>query len=64
MQEEQYDNPGRNPDRYPKRSRSAGTHHHYSKGFAMAYAVESCFKYNIRKLTDPFGAFIKATVTA
>ena len=41
-----------------------GTHHHYSKGFAMAYAVESCFKYNIRKLTDPFGAFIKATVTA
>ena len=41
-----------------------GTHHHYSKGFAMAYAVESCFKYNIRKLTDPFGAFLQATVTA
>ena len=40
-----------------------GTHHHYSPGFAMAYVVESCFKYNIRKLSDPFGAFIRATVT-
>ena len=41
-----------------------GTHHHYSKGFAMAYAVESCFKYNIRGVADPFGAFIREAVAA
>ena len=25
-----------------------GTHHHYSDGYALAYAVESCYKYNNR----------------
>ena len=39
-----------------------GTHHHYSKGFSIAYAVEVCFKYNIRNRTNPFEAFIKSTV--
>ena len=39
-----------------------GTHHHYSDGFAMAYAVEACFKYNIRKVSDPFFAFIRSAV--
>ena len=39
-----------------------GTHHHYSDGFAMAYAVEACFKYNVRKVTDPFLGFIRSAV--
>ena len=41
-----------------------GTHHHYSKGFAIAYAVEACFKYNIRNAVNPFESFIKSTVGA
>ncbi len=41
-----------------------GTHHHYTKGFAMAYAVEACFKYNMRGMADPFSRFIQGAVTA
>ncbi len=39
------------------------THHHYTKGFALAYAVEACFKYNVRKVSDPFSAFIRSAVS-
>ena len=28
-----------------------------------AYIVESCFKYNVRKLDDPFSLFIRDAVT-
>ena len=39
-----------------------GTHHHYTKGFALAYVAEACFKYNVRKVSDPFSAFIRSAV--
>ena len=39
-----------------------GTHHHYSKLHAFAYVIEAAFKYNIRKVADPFNAFIRSTV--
>ena len=38
-----------------------GTHHHYTKGLAIAYAVEACFKYNIRNAVNPFDSFINGT---
>ena len=41
-----------------------GTHHHYSKLHAFAYAVEACYKYNIRKVADPFRSFLNTAVTA
>ena len=41
-----------------------GSHHHYSRRHAAACIVESCFKYNLRKLDDPFGAFIHGAVSA
>ncbi len=40
-----------------------GQHHHYSKRHTFAYVIEACFKYNIRKVTDPFIPFIQSTVT-
>ena len=39
-----------------------GTHHHYSKAFAIAYAVEACFKYNMRGATNGFEPFIRSTI--
>ena len=30
---------------------------------AFAYAIEACYKYNIRKLSDPFNSFLNAAVT-
>ena len=39
------------------------SHHHYSKLHAFAYAIEACYKYNIRKLSVPFNSFLNATVT-
>ena len=39
-----------------------GTHHHYSKGFAIAYAIEACFKYNVRNAANPFESFIQGTM--
>ncbi len=39
-----------------------GTHHHYSDNYALAYAVESCYKYNSRGSDDTFGAFLKGAV--
>lgn len=39
-----------------------GTHHHYTERYAMAYAVEACYKYNIRKAGDTFGAFLRGAV--
>ena len=29
----------------------------------LAYAVEACFKYNVRKVSDPFSAFIRSDVS-
>jgi transposase-like protein len=40
-----------------------GQHHHYSKRHSFAYVVEACFKYNVRKVADPFLPFIQSTVT-
>ena len=40
-----------------------GQHHHYSKRHTFAYVIEACFKYNVRKVTDPFLPFIQSTVT-
>ena len=40
-----------------------GTHYHYTDGFALAYAVEACFNYNIRKVTEPFMAFTRSAVS-
>ena len=40
-----------------------GTHHWYTKHFALAYVVEACFKYNARKQTNTFESFIQSTVT-
>ena len=40
-----------------------GTHHHYSKTFALAYVVEACFKYNMRGVSNPFETFLRDTVT-
>ena len=39
-----------------------GTHHHYTRQWAIAYVVEACFKYNMRRVTDPYGVFLKAAV--
>ena len=39
-----------------------GTHHHYSRAFAFAYAVEACYKYNIRGMANPFDAFLRSAV--
>ena len=36
-----------------------GTHHHYTDDFALAYAVEACYKYNNRSNTDGFGGLIR-----
>ena len=40
-----------------------GAHHHYSKRHAHAYVTEACYKYNIRKLGNPFSAFLRDAVT-
>ena len=39
-----------------------GTHHHYSKGYAIAYAVEACFKYNARHRSNVFESLIRSAV--
>ena len=39
-----------------------GSHHHYSKAHALAYTIEACYKYNIRKVADPFNTFLSAAV--
>ena len=39
-----------------------GQHHHYSKRHSFAYVVEACFKYNVRKVADPFLPFFQSTV--
>ena len=41
-----------------------GQHHHYSNDYSAAYVAEACYKYNNRKASDPFSAFIRATVAA
>ena len=41
-----------------------GTHHHYTKGFALAYVVEACFKYNNRGKSNVFESFIREAVAA
>ena len=39
-----------------------GTHHHYTKIFAIAYAVEACFKYNMRTVSNGFESFLRSTM--
>jgi len=41
-----------------------GTHHHYSDAYAVAYAVEACYKYNGRKAKDTFNTFLRGVVSA
>ncbi len=41
-----------------------GSHHHYSRANAFLYVAEAAFKYNIRKVSDPFNAFLRSTVAA
>ena len=41
-----------------------GQHHHYSRKHAAAYVVEACYKYNIRKLGNPFGVFMRGAMAA
>jgi len=41
-----------------------GTHHHYSDAYAVAYAVEACYKYNGRKAADTFATFLRGAVSA
>ena len=39
-----------------------GTHHHYSDDYALAYAIEACYKYNIRKSSNVFDSFIQSAI--
>lgn len=39
-----------------------GTHHHYTDDYALAYAVEACYKYNHRNSENVFGSFIRAAI--
>ena len=39
-----------------------GTHHHYSDGYALAYSVEACYKYNTRDKGDTFVPFLRGAV--
>lgn len=41
-----------------------GTHHHYSDAYAVAYAIEACYKYNGRKADDTFATFLRGAVAA
>ena len=41
-----------------------GTHHRYTKAFAFAYAVEACYKYNLRGNPNGFEAFLHSAVAA
>ena len=41
-----------------------GQYHHYSVKHALAYVVEACFKYNIRRMDKPFESFLQTAVTA
>lgn len=40
-----------------------GQHHHYSKGHAAAYIIESCYKYNNRHNPNQFEDFLAGAVT-
>ena len=40
-----------------------GTHHHYTKGFGLAYVVEACFKYNSRGVPNVFDSFLRDAIT-
>ena len=39
-----------------------GQHHHYSKVHAISYAIEACYKYNIRNAPNMFENFLRGTV--
>ena len=41
-----------------------GSHHQYSRKHADAYVHEACWKYNARKLDDPFSTFIRLVAKA
>ena len=40
-----------------------GQHHHYSREYAAAYLIESCYKYNIRNDVNQFENFLAAAVS-
>ena len=39
-----------------------GSHHHYSRTWAIAYAVEACYKYNSRHVKDSFSGFLQTAM--
>ena len=39
-----------------------GTHHHYTKGWSLAYIVESCYKYNARDKSNVFDSLLRSAV--
>ena len=39
-----------------------GTHHHYSDGYALAYSVEACYKYNNRGNGNAFASLIRSAI--
>lgn len=41
-----------------------GTHHQYSRKWAIAYIVEACFKYNMRKAPDTFERLLGIAIGA
>lgn len=41
-----------------------GQHHHYSRDHAHLYIAEACYKYNIRKDTNPFGDFLRLAIVS
>ena len=41
-----------------------GTHHHYSRRWIGAYIAEACYKYNIRKASNPFSELIASVFVA
>ena len=36
-----------------------GSHHHYSKRYALLYVAEACYKYNQRENDNAFGTFVR-----
>ena len=36
-----------------------GTHHHYARKYTPLYAIEAFWKFNYRKISNPFDLFFK-----
>ena len=39
-----------------------GSHHHFTDNYAIAYVIETCFKYNARGRKDVFESFLAGAV--